>query len=181
MFVNFGTNHGLRTHEGKIPNSLRPKFKSQSQIDIWELLKGLVFCRNNGWIMENMDKELRIPKWVLIVWPKISRLPQKISAQNVCLSPKVRDFWKKNSLWVPVVRGWYISFLRWIHGIILKPSETVNGLVFMSSKKKLFQDYMHIASYILQGQFYEQLLLHLEHCVTQLLAGGICCTCSFLS
>jgi hypothetical protein len=25
--------------------------------------KGLVFCRNNGWIMENMDKGLTVPKW----------------------------------------------------------------------------------------------------------------------
>ena len=24
--------------------------------------KGSVFCRNNGWIMENMDKGLSIPK-----------------------------------------------------------------------------------------------------------------------
>ena len=32
--------------------------------------KGLLFCRQNGWIMENMDKELTVPKWVLIVWPK---------------------------------------------------------------------------------------------------------------
>jgi hypothetical protein len=33
--------------------------------------KGLVVCRNNGWIMENMDKGLTVPKWVLIVWLKI--------------------------------------------------------------------------------------------------------------
>ena len=65
--------------------------------------KGLVFCRNNGWIMENMDKELTVPKWVLIVRPKIPQMPQKISAQNVCPSPKVRDFWKKSSLWMSVV------------------------------------------------------------------------------
>ena len=24
--------------------------------------KGLVFCRNNGWLMENMDKGLTVPK-----------------------------------------------------------------------------------------------------------------------
>ena len=33
--------HGLLTHDGEIPNSLRPKFKfkfkSQSQINIWDL------------------------------------------------------------------------------------------------------------------------------------------------
>ena len=43
--------------------------------------KGLVFYRNNGWIMENMDKELTVPKWVLIVWPKITQMLQKMSAQ----------------------------------------------------------------------------------------------------
>ena len=31
-------------------------------------------------------------------------MPQKISAQNVCPSPKVQDL-KKISLWVSVVRG----------------------------------------------------------------------------
>ena len=29
--------HGLWTHNGKIPNSLRPKFRSQSQINIWDV------------------------------------------------------------------------------------------------------------------------------------------------
>jgi hypothetical protein len=36
-----------------------------------------------------------VPKWVLIVLPKIPQMPQNISAQNVCPSPKVQDFWKK--------------------------------------------------------------------------------------
>jgi hypothetical protein len=39
--------------------------------------------------MENMDRELTVPKWVLIVRPKIPQMPQNISAQNVCPSPKV--------------------------------------------------------------------------------------------
>ena len=50
--------------------------------------------------MENMDKELTVPKWMLIVRPKIPQMPQKISAQNVCPSPKVRDLKKKLSLGV---------------------------------------------------------------------------------
>ena len=59
----FREKHGLRTHKGKIPNSLLPKFKSQSQINIWNVdVKSLIFCRNNGWIMENMDKGLSVPK-----------------------------------------------------------------------------------------------------------------------
>ena len=46
--------------------------------------------------MENMDKELTVPKWVLIVRLKIPQMPQNISAQNVCPSPNVWDFSKKN-------------------------------------------------------------------------------------
>ena len=42
--------------------------------------------------MENMDKGLTVPKWVLIVQPKIPQMPQNLSAQFVCPSPKVLDF-----------------------------------------------------------------------------------------
>ena len=40
--------------------------------------KGLVFCRNNGWLMENMDKG---PKWLLINRPNIPQIAAKLSAQ----------------------------------------------------------------------------------------------------
>ena len=64
--------------------------------------KGLVFYRNNGWLMENMDKGLTVPKWVLIVWPKIPQMPKNWSAQIVCPSPKFWDFdHQKASLGVP--------------------------------------------------------------------------------
>ena len=42
--------------------------------------------------MENMDKGLTVPKWVLIVKPKIPQIPQNLSAQFVYHSPKVLDF-----------------------------------------------------------------------------------------
>ena len=45
--------------------------------------------------MENMDKGLTVPKWVLIVRPKIPQMPQNLSAQFVCPSPKVLDFNEK--------------------------------------------------------------------------------------
>ena len=45
--------------------------------------------------MENMYKGLTVPKWVLIVWLKIPRMPQSLSAQFVCSSPKVLDFNEK--------------------------------------------------------------------------------------
>ena len=51
--------------------------------------------------MENMDKGFTVPKWVLIVRPKI---PQNLSAQFVCSSRKVWDFKEKRLYWASVVR-----------------------------------------------------------------------------
>ena len=45
--------------------------------------------------MENMDKGLIVPKWVLIKRPQIPEIPQNLSAQIVCPSPKVLDFNEK--------------------------------------------------------------------------------------
>ena len=39
--------------------------------------KGLVFCRNNGWLMKNMDKGLTVQKWVLINQQKIPQMLYK--------------------------------------------------------------------------------------------------------
>ena len=70
------------------------------------------FCRNNGWIKENMDKGLTVPKWVLIVWPKIHQMPQNLSAQFVFPSPKFLDFNEKSLHWVSVVCGFNDLFLK---------------------------------------------------------------------
>ena len=43
--------------------------------------KGLVFCRSNGWLMENMDKGLTVSKWVLINRLKIPQMPQNVRFQ----------------------------------------------------------------------------------------------------
>ena len=43
---------------------------------------------NPNWLMQNMDKGLTIPKWIL----KIPQMLQSLSAQIICLSPKVLDF-----------------------------------------------------------------------------------------
>ena len=43
-----------------------------------------------------MDKGLTVPKWVLIVWPKIPQMPQNFSAQ----AQKFGIFEKKISLGV---------------------------------------------------------------------------------
>ena len=55
--------------------------------------------------MENMDKELTVPKWVLIYRPKILQMPQNLSAQIECPSPKAWDFDEKRFHWASVVRG----------------------------------------------------------------------------
>jgi hypothetical protein len=45
--------------------------------------------------MENMNKGHTVPKWVLMVRPKISQMPQNLSAQFVYPTPKVLDFNRK--------------------------------------------------------------------------------------
>ena len=47
--------------------------------------------------MENMDKGLTVPKWVLINRLKTPQMPQNLSAQFVCPNPKVLDFDEKNA------------------------------------------------------------------------------------
>ena len=54
--------------------------------------------------MENMDKGLSVPKLVLIYLPKILKMPQNVSAQIVCQSPKVWDFDEKRFHWASIVR-----------------------------------------------------------------------------
>ena len=59
--------------------------------------------------MENMNKGLTVPKWVLIVRPEIPQMPQNLSAQFVCLSPKLLDFNKKRLHWASAVRALTVS------------------------------------------------------------------------
>jgi hypothetical protein len=54
--------------------------------------------------MEKMDKQFKVPKWVLIVWLKIPQMPQNLSAQFVCSNSKVWDFDEKRLHWASVVR-----------------------------------------------------------------------------
>ena len=62
--------------------------------------------------MENKDKGLNVPKWVLINLP---RLPQNSSAQIVCSSPKVWDFPEKRLLWASVVRDLNYDYISLLH------------------------------------------------------------------
>ena len=52
-----------------------------------------------------MDKGLTLPKRVLIAWLEILQIPQNLSAQFVCPSPKVLDFNEKRLHWGSIVRG----------------------------------------------------------------------------
>ena len=56
-----------------------------------------------------MDKGLTLQKWVLIFWPKIPQMPQNLSTQFVCPSPKVLDFNEKRLHWAFVVRGMHYT------------------------------------------------------------------------
>ena len=92
--------HRRRKCERCFPNSLRPISYFWS---IWELyvldLKTKVFCRKKNQLHFRMEECQNSANSL----PKIPQLPHKISAQFVCPSPKVSNFWKKNSLWVSVV------------------------------------------------------------------------------
>ena len=55
--------------------------------------------------MENMDKGLTVQKWVLIIRPNIPQMPKNLSAQFVCPSPRVLNFYEKRLHWASVVHG----------------------------------------------------------------------------
>ena len=71
--------------------------------------------------MENMDMELTVLKWVLIVWPKTPQMPQKISDQNVCPS------------WLSVVRGQKHPH----EAVWLRPWGTVTGNCLLFFQKTI--------------------------------------------
>ena len=95
--------------------------------------------------MENMDKGLTVPKWVLIVWPKIPQMPQNLYAQFVCPSPKVWDFIEKRLHWASVVRVcktllmWCAKFNNGIFTTVarLGPSNPTLWYHFEKSRKSL--------------------------------------------
>ena len=70
--------------------------------------------------MKNMGKGLTVPKWVMIVWLKIPQMPQNLSAQFVCPSPKVWDFDEKRLHWASVVRVVDRNLVNYFLMIILK-------------------------------------------------------------
>ena len=65
------------------------------------MAESLILCGPNSNLM---DKELTVPKWVLINLPKVPQMPQNLSAPIVCPSPKVWHFDEKVLHWASVVR-----------------------------------------------------------------------------
>ena len=47
--------------------------------------------------MENMDKGLAVPKWVLMVWLKIPQMPQNLFAQIAYPNENILDFNEKKA------------------------------------------------------------------------------------
>ena len=78
--------------------------------------KDLVFCRNNGLIMENMNKGLTVPKWELKFCQKYAKCP-KICLPNLSAqAQKLGISMKKRLHWASVVHG--PMQCRYIAGII---------------------------------------------------------------
>ena len=81
--------------------------------------------------MKNMDKGLTVPKWVLIVWPKIPQMPKNLSAQFVCPIPKVLDFNEKRLHWASVVRVLaYYAKERLPYDVVLVTQMCLNCILF---------------------------------------------------
>ena len=55
--------------------------------------------------MENIDKELTVPKWVLLNGSKIPKMPQNVSTSIVCPIPKVWYFDEKRLHLASIVRA----------------------------------------------------------------------------
>ena len=67
--------------------------------------KGSVFCRNNDFIMENMDKGLTVPKWVLISLAENMPKCLKIFHPKISVQAQKFEIFEKSSFWVSIVRG----------------------------------------------------------------------------
>ena len=66
---------------------------------IWVRSEKQSYLQKNNWMMEIMDNGLKVPKWVLIVWPKIPPKPP-LFGWSALLAQKFRILLKKTSLGV---------------------------------------------------------------------------------
>ena len=88
--------------------------------------------------MENMDKGLTVPKWVLIVWPKIPQMPRHLSAQFVCPSQIVLDFNEIRLQWTSIVRARErlknALITLWNACYVFDENKLISPLILISSK-----------------------------------------------
>jgi hypothetical protein len=73
---------------------------------------------------------LTVPKWVLIVWPKMPKMLQNLSFKFVCPSSKM----KKRLHWASVVRGGQHSISKNVHRYLLV---AVGSSGILKGKQKL--------------------------------------------
>ena len=92
-----------------------------------------------------MDKGLTVPKWMLIVSPKI---PQNLSAQFVRPSPEVWDFNEKRLHWASVVRGMYTKSFRFYCKFDKSQNVNLHFLLLSLSNKELNGKLQDIATSI---------------------------------
>ena len=104
--------------------------------------------------MENMDKGLTVPKWVLINQPKIPQMSQNLSVQIVCVSPKIWNFDEKRLHWASVVLDRRIKLKE-----KLEMREAISRLQFGSFKITLMLMLFHEIIYCTMQQFMKMRML----------------------
>ena len=88
--------------------------------------------------MENMEKGLTVPKWVLINRSKIPQMPQNFSTQIVCPSPKVWNFDEKRLYWASVVR----VYQHYNRDVIPSPLSIANVGKFQGYINSILKNYL---------------------------------------
>ena len=129
--------HRRRTCDDYFLNSLRP-------ISYLGLIWDLYVCVRPE--NQNHRQGTHSDKTVLIVRPKIPKMPQKFSAQFVYPSPKVWDFIEERLHWVSVVR----SFDCWIGSRIFNIDNEF-AAIQLQWNKKTQNEHLNIVSQNLIG------------------------------
>ena len=121
--------------------------------------------------MENMDPlDSHYQKWVLINRPKIPPMPQKLSAQIVCPSPKLWDFYEKRLYCASVVReschanGYFVVIRYHSTPTLWFPQKTIRSRgkhILMGSRPKTLK-VKYVCMQIMQIRGFTQFSLFFE-------------------
>ena len=115
--------------------------------------------------MENMDKGLKVPKWVLINRPKIPQMPQNLSAQIVCPCLKVPDFNEKRLHWASVVRVYspYITYNKMFYCCNLDTSHfKKTGINYINTFEPLLRYYSMNSLKLITCNFHALIAVHIS-------------------